>query len=129
MGKLRNKDNKVARAREALTLATAQLEDALTEQYAAQQEATLDTTEHGFVALTPTQPEVRNRTADVHVEQAPEQDDPLLCVVCISNPKTVLLLPCRHMCVCPTCYDSILQVEPLCPLCRAHVETHIEVFM
>ena len=114
---------------DALALAKVRLEDALIEQRAAQKEAALDTAEHEFVALALSQPEARNHSDEAAMRPEPDQNESALCVVCISNPKTVLLLPCRHMCVCPTCYDSILRVEPLCPLCRAHVETHIEVFM
>ena len=84
--------------------------------------------EHEFVALAMSQPE-ENQTIEAPMKQQEDLDDSELCVVCISNPKRVLLLPCRHMCVCVGCCESVLQVEPLCPLCRAHVETHIEVFM
>jgi hypothetical protein len=59
----------------------------------------------------------------------PQDPDESLCVVCISNRKTVVLLPCRHMCVCPDCVQAILQVEPACPLCRAQVEDTIKVFV
>ena len=113
----------------ALALAKVRLEDALTEQRAAQKGAALDTAEHEFVALALSQPEVRNHTVEAPMRPEPDQIESTLCVVCISNPKTVLLLPCRHMCVCPECCRSMLQVEPLCPLCRANVETHFELFV
>lgn len=29
------------------------------------------------------------------------------CIVCFSNPKDVILLPCRHYCVCQACCNSI----------------------
>jgi hypothetical protein len=113
----------------ALALAKARLEDALTEQRAAQKEAALDTAGEEFVALALSQAEIRNHTAELPIGQQPDQNDSTLCVVCINNPKTVVLLPCRHMCVCPECCRSMLQVEPLCPLCRAHKESHIEAYM
>ena len=114
---------------DALVAAKARLEDAQIEQRAAQKEAALDTAEHEFVALALSQPEAGNRTAEVPTRQRQDHDDSTLCVVCISNQKRVLLLPCRHTCVCSECCESIIQVEPLCPLCRAHIETHIEAFM
>ena len=113
----------------ALALAKVRLGDAVTEQRAAQKEAALDTAEHEFVALALSQPEVKNHTAEAPRRPEPDQIESTLCVVCISNPKTVLLLPGRHMCVCPECCESILQVEPLCPLCRANVDTHLEIFV
>jgi len=42
-----------------------------------------------------------------------EQDD-AACVVCFVNPKAVMLLPCRHLCVCEECLPKIDK----CPLCR-----------
>ena len=114
---------------DALALAKVRLEDALIEQRAAQKEAALDTAEHEFVALALSQPEVRNHSAEAPMRPEPDQIESALCVVCISNPKTVLLLPCRHVCVCPECCEAMLQMEPLCPLCRANVDTHLEIFV
>ena len=52
------------------------------------------------------------------------------CVVCLDQAKTILLLPCRHMCVCRDCCTSILNVESsVCPLCRNPIDSHIEVFV
>ena len=113
---------------DSLELAKVRLADAHTEQRAAQREAAPDTAEHEFVALALSQPVVKNHIV-IPTRRQQEQDDSMLCMVCcISNPKRVLLLPCQHMCVCSGCCESILQVEPLCPLCRAHIETRIEVF-
>lgn len=45
---------------------------------------------------------------DVNVEEGPE------CVACYVNPRGVMLLPCRHLCVCEECLPKIDK----CPLCR-----------
>ena len=42
------------------------------------------------------------------------------CLVCMSEQKAVLLLPCRHLCVCAECFDSFQQQK--CPVCRAPIE-------
>jgi len=42
------------------------------------------------------------------------------CVVCLTEPKSVILLPCRHMCVCATCFSHLDK----CPVCRAQYESH-----
>jgi len=60
----------------------------------------------------------------------------LLCVICQVNHKSVLLLPCKHLCLCPTCCDSILGYraaggllgQKRCPLCRAPVTSTLAVF-
>ncbi|KAF7458078.1 putative E3 ubiquitin-protein ligase [Cryptosporidium felis] len=44
------------------------------------------------------------------------EDDELDCLICMSNPKDVILLPCRHCISCEKCLRSLRQDK--CPLCR-----------
>ena len=44
------------------------------------------------------------------------EDDDSLCCVCLERPKSALLLPCKHLCLCSHCK---LQE---CPMCRTAVE-------
>ncbi|ETV69811.1 hypothetical protein H257_14634 [Aphanomyces astaci] len=50
----------------------------------------------------------------------------LECVVCLTGTKTVLLLPCKHLCLCQTCSAN---VTDLCPLCKAPIECKTSVFL
>jgi hypothetical protein len=43
------------------------------------------------------------------------------CVVCLSEPRGIILLPCRHLCVCHTCF---LQIDK-CPICRNPIRAFI----
>jgi hypothetical protein len=43
------------------------------------------------------------------------------CVVCLSESQQVLLLPCRHMCVCRQCLSRIDK----CPICRQTYSEHM----
>ena len=52
--------------------------------------------------------------------------DPHLCVVCMENRKTILIMPCRHLCLCKDC--SSLSNMTNCPLCRKLIENRIGVF-
>jgi hypothetical protein len=47
------------------------------------------------------------------------------CVVCWSEKKSVLFLPCRHMCSCKACGDKTTE----CPLCRATIQQRTDVFV
>jgi hypothetical protein len=43
------------------------------------------------------------------------------CSICLTAPKEVLLLPCRHLCVCQSC---LVQIDK-CPVCRSEFAEHI----
>lgn len=51
----------------------------------------------------------------------------LLCVVCLDEPKRIMLSPCNHLCLCKNCANSGILNE--CPVCRARVSKRVEVFM
>lgn len=40
------------------------------------------------------------------------------CIVCMSEVKDTIVLPCRHMCLCSECADTIRGRSDKCPLCR-----------
>ncbi|KAF8381751.1 hypothetical protein PRIPAC_70893 [Pristionchus pacificus] len=51
------------------------------------------------------------------------------CVVCLTNRKDILFRPCNHMAVCKDCLPSLMdEIEPFCPLCRALIESHFQVY-
>ena len=53
-------------------------------------------------------------------------DEEHLCVICEDARKQVMILPCRHMCLCTKCADSHQIKE--CPLCRGKVESSMTVY-
>lgn len=42
------------------------------------------------------------------------------CSVCLSNPKDVVFIPCRHVAVCRECNNMVTK----CPLCRLNVRSY-----
>lgn len=42
------------------------------------------------------------------------------CVVCVTNPKEVIVLPCGHVCLCEDC---AIQIKSACPVCRCDIKT------
>ncbi|KAJ1982670.1 hypothetical protein H4R35_000193 [Dimargaris xerosporica] len=46
------------------------------------------------------------------------------CVVCLVEPRTTMVLPCRHLCLCLGCAKALLnQQVTRCPLCRMTLDT------
>jgi hypothetical protein len=48
-------------------------------------------------------------------------DDDNECVVCLSEDVTVVLLPCRHACLCAQCCERI----DVCPICRSRIGAYL----
>ncbi|KAL7487421.1 hypothetical protein ACHAW6_013022 [Cyclotella cf. meneghiniana] len=49
-----------------------------------------------------------------------------LCIVCEDAKKKIMILPCKHMCLCEKCAN--FDVIKDCPMCRTKVEDSSEVF-
>ncbi|XP_015414699.1 PREDICTED: RING finger protein 157 [Myotis davidii] len=45
-------------------------------------------------------------------------DNSAECVVCLSDVRDTLILPCRHLCLCNTCADTLRYQASNCPICR-----------
>ncbi|GFY68995.1 e3 ubiquitin ligase Rnf157 [Trichonephila inaurata madagascariensis] len=47
------------------------------------------------------------------------EDTGFECVICMSDHRDTLILPCRHLCLCNSCADSLRYQANNCPICRA----------
>ena len=47
-----------------------------------------------------------------------------VCVVCMANPKIMLIQPCKHFCVCENCIHLLNE----CPICRGEIEESERIF-
>ncbi|CAE8689873.1 unnamed protein product [Polarella glacialis] len=67
----------------------------------------------------------RHRMSRLQRQLSQQQED-ASCTVCLTHRRTVVLLPCRHMPICPECYRGL--ASRLCPICRAAIRDHVVVF-
>ena len=58
------------------------------------------------------------------------EEEARLCVVCIKHPRSHVLLPCWHKCLCSECVDLLMDntASPTCPMCRATISKAQRVF-
>ena len=56
-----------------------------------------------------------------------EEDLQRLCVICHDSEKCVILMPCRHLCLCVECSNHI--AVDSCPKCRAVISSKINVYL
>lgn len=52
-----------------------------------------------------------------------------LCIVCQDQVKCVILLPCRHLCLCDACRSAIITRDNTCPVCRRPILETLRVFV
>jgi len=50
-----------------------------------------------------------------------------LCVICLSNERNVVFIPCNHMCTCIDC-GSIQSIQT-CPICRSNIQDKLCIFV
>ena len=64
--------------------------------------------------------EAEARAARERTDSAPSG----LCVVCLDKPRTIVLRPCNHMCLCEDCAELC----PTCPIDRTPVTARDRIF-
>lgn len=47
------------------------------------------------------------------------------CVICMTEPSSVIFIPCAHRATCNDCYQSLKRVNNCCPLCRRNIHNII----
>ncbi|KAG1668698.1 Cell growth regulator with RING finger domain protein 1 [Nymphon striatum] len=59
-------------------------------------------------------------------DQSPNSFDysPPDCIICQSKQISLALLPCRHTCVCESCF---MKLEDRCPMCRSKITSYFRI--
>jgi len=51
------------------------------------------------------------------------------CIVCLSEARDTVVLPCRHMCLCNGCAELMRLQTNKCPICRSPVRSLLHVVL
>ena len=68
------------------------------------------------------------RRAAAGSDDVTNHDGRVACVVCLSQPRDVLLLECGHICVCSECALALPSPRS-CPICRQRVERIVPAYV
>ena len=67
-------------------------------------------------------PNIQGRNDNVADENVENMN---MCVICLSSARTVLVRPCRHLCLCRECYEDNYRIPSannrVCPICRKDI--------
>jgi len=61
-------------------------------------------------------------------EMEREREDKL-CVICQDQEKCIMILPCRHLCICEKCKVPLKTHRNTCPICRKQVKQMIKAYL
>ena len=56
-----------------------------------------------------------------------DQDKSFECVICMSDLRDTLILPCRHFCACYSCSESLRFQTNNCPICRVPFRALLQI--
>merc|ERR1712020_633779 len=78
-----------------------------------------------------------NNNADMEeilLEQVEREREDKLCVICQDQEKCIMILPCRHLCICQDCQANLLQRNNQahsrsCPFCRRPIKQMIKAYL
>jgi hypothetical protein len=61
--------------------------------------------------------------AEVGGSSKDEDVDGRECVICLTNERDTMVLPCRHLCMCAECATALKTQSIKCPVCRVEIES------
>ncbi|OQR98793.1 hypothetical protein ACHHYP_07860 [Achlya hypogyna] len=86
-------------------------------------EDTLDTALYKVRTIKEQKIQEQKQLLDRQVEV---QQELKLCVICLTAEKTILCLPCRHVCMCEACSGHAEVVR--CPICRLPIDEKMLIY-
>ncbi|XP_058054846.1 probable E3 ubiquitin-protein ligase MGRN1 [Anopheles bellator] len=70
---------------------------------------------------------IENKLTSKSVTDEETEDNGSECVICMCDTRDTLILPCRHLCLCNSCADSLRYQANNCPICRAPFRALLQI--
>ncbi|ESQ41916.1 hypothetical protein EUTSA_v10013842mg [Eutrema salsugineum] len=70
---------------------------------------------------------IDNSTTQGSVASGLEDTGGKECVICLTEPKDTIVMPCRHLCLCSECAKELRFQSNKCPICRQAIKELLEV--
>ncbi|XP_050511690.1 uncharacterized protein LOC126887844 [Diabrotica virgifera virgifera] len=78
-------------------------------------------------------PEIRSFVGEATPNMPNKNDNTVVderyCVICQERSKCVLVLPCKHVCMCMECNAQLQLYHTTCPICRNDIESTMKIFV
>lgn len=71
--------------------------------------------------------ENKNNESAKPINEDEAEDNGAECVICMCDVRDTLILPCRHLCLCNNCADSLRYQANNCPICRAPFRALLQI--
>lgn len=71
--------------------------------------------------VAPTAPPISEPKTETESEQIDENEE---CCICMDKRRSIVFLPCGHVCACSTCSKDLID----CPLCRVKIQQKILIY-
>lgn len=71
--------------------------------------------------VAPSAPPISAPQTEVESEEIDENEE---CCICMDSRRSIVFLPCGHVCVCNACSKDLIQ----CPLCRVRIQQKIIIY-
>uniref|UniRef100_A0A6A7G4Y0 RING-type E3 ubiquitin transferase n=2 Tax=Hirondellea gigas TaxID=1518452 RepID=A0A6A7G4Y0_9CRUS len=83
---------------------------------------------HGLCYLLQEIYGIENKNSEIQKGNDDEgEDNGAECVICMCDLRDTLILPCRHLCLCNCCADSLRFQANNCPICRAPFRALLQI--
>ena len=95
---------------------------------------------YDFSSLYKKREEIKEKNKRIQQQLQKIEMPPIECLLCYSNPKNIVFLPCGHIIACKVCTTENLNIElnkminqrrnpRICPLCKQEIKEAREVFL